>query len=143
MEQIALACDHGGFILKEDVKAYLESKGYQVIDFGTNSTESCNYPEFAKKAAEFVSKHEGSKGIVICTTGEGVMMTANKVKGIRCGLVYNEDVASLIVRHNKANMMSMGAKYTTKEQAYRYIDIFLSSEFEGGRHQIRVDMIEG
>lgn len=143
MEQIALACDHGGFILKEDVKVYLESKGYQVIDFGTNSTESCNYPEFAKKAAEFVSKHEGSKGIVICTTGEGVMMTANKVKGIRCGLVYNEDVASLIVRHNKANMMSMGAKYTTKEQAYRYIDIFLSSEFEGGRHQIRVDMIEG
>ena len=143
MEQIALACDHGGFLLKEDVKAYLESKGYQVIDFGTNSTESCNYPEFAKKAAEFVSKHEGSKGIVICTTGEGVMMTANKVKGIRCGLVYNEDVASLIVRHNKANMMSMGAKYTTKEQAYRYIDIFLSSEFEGGRHQIRVDMIEG
>lgn len=143
MEQIALACDHGGFILKEDVKAYLESKGYQVIDFGTNSTESCNYPEFAKKAAEFVSKHEGSKGIVICTTGEGVMMTANKVKGIRCGLVYNEDVASLIVRHNKANMMSMGAKYTTKEQAYRYVDIFLSSEFEGGRHQIRVDMIEG
>ncbi len=143
MEQIALACDHGGFILKEDVKAYLESKGYQVIDFGTNSTESCNYPEFAKKAAEFVSKHEGSKGIVICTTGEGVMMTANKVKGIRCGLVYNEDVASLIVRHNKANMMSLGAKYTTKEQAYRYIDIFLSSEFEGGRHQIRVDMIEG
>lgn len=143
MEQIALACDHGGFVLKEDVKAYLESKGYQVIDFGTNSTESCNYPEFAKKAAEFVSKHEGSKGIVICTTGEGVMMTANKVKGIRCGLVYNEDVASLIVRHNKANMMSMGAKYTTKEQAYRYIDIFLSSEFEGGRHQIRVDMIEG
>lgn len=143
MEQIALACDHGGFVLKEDVKAYLESKGYQVIDFGTNSTESCNYPEFAKKAAEFVSKHEGSKGIVICTTGEGVMMTANKVKGIRCGLVYNEDVASLIVRHNKANMMSLGAKYTTKEQAYRYIDIFLSSEFEGGRHQIRVDMIEG
>lgn len=143
MEQIALACDHGGFLLKEDVKAYLESKGYQVIDFGTNSTESCNYPEFAKKAAEFVSKHEGSKGIVICTTGEGVMMTANKVKGIRCGLVYNEDVASLIVRHNKANMMSMGAKYTTKEQAYRYIEIFLSSEFEGGRHQIRVDMIEG
>lgn len=143
MEQIALACDHGGFLLKEDVKTYLESKGYQVIDFGTNSTESCNYPEFAKKAAEFVAEHEGSKGIVICTTGEGVMMTANKVKGIRCGLVYNDDVASLIVRHNKANMMSMGAKYTTKEQAYRYIDIFLSSEFEGGRHQIRVDMIEG
>lgn len=143
MEQIALACDHGGFLLKEDVKAYLESKGYQVIDFGTNSTESCNYPEFAKKAAEFVAEHEGSKGIVICTTGEGVMMTANKVKGIRCGLVYNDDVASLIVRHNKANMMSMGAKYTTKEQAHRYIDIFLSSEFEGGRHQIRVDMIEG
>ncbi len=143
MEQIALACDHGGFLLKEDVKTYLESKGYQVIDFGTNSTESCNYPEFAKKAAEFVAEHEGSKGIVICTTGEGVMMTANKVKGIRCGLVYNDDVASLIVRHNKANMMSMGAKYTTKEQAQRYIDIFLSSEFEGGRHQIRVDMIEG
>lgn len=143
MEQIALACDHGGFLLKEDVKTYLESKGYQVIDFGTNSTESCNYPEFAKKAAEFVAEHEGSKGIVICTTGEGVMMTANKVKGIRCGLVYNDDVASLIIRHNKANMMSMGAKYTTKEQAHRYIDIFLSSEFEGGRHQIRVDMIEG
>ena len=143
MEQIALACDHGGFLLKEDVKTYLESKGYQVIDFGTNSTESCNYPEFAKKAAEFVAEHKGSKGIVICTTGEGVMMTANKVKGIRCGLVYNDDVASLIVRHNKANMMSMGAKYTTKEQAQRYIDIFLSSEFEGGRHQIRVDMIEG
>lgn len=142
METIALGCDHGAFILKEGVKKYLQDKGYNVVDFGCNSLDSVDYPLFARPAALYVKDHPGSKGIVLCTTGEGVMMVCNKVKGIRCGLVHNEDTANQIVSHNNANMMSLGAKYTTLAMAEKYIDIFLSSKFEGGRHALRVSLIE-
>ena len=140
--KISLACDHGGYVLKEEIKNYLTSKGYEVVDCGTNSTESCDYPIFARKAALLVAKKECELGIVVCTSGEGVCMTANKVKSVRCGLVYNNEVASLIRVHNNANMMSLGAKYITKEEALQYVETFLNSEFEGGRHIRRVDLIE-
>lgn len=140
--KIALACDHGGFTLKEEIKKYLLDNKYEVEDFGTYSLESCDYPVFAKKAAQAVSNNECEKGIVICTTGEGVCMTCNKVKGIRCGLVYNEDVAKLIRQHNNANMMSIGAKFTSLEEAKKYVNLFLTTDFEGGRHIRRVNLIE-
>lgn len=140
--KIALGCDHGGFNLKEEVKKYLKSLGHDVFDCGTDSLESCDYPIFAKKAAELVQKETCEIGIVICTTGEGVCMTCNKFKNIRCGLVYNSEVARLIKEHNNANMMAMGAKYINFEMAKEYIDIFLNAKFLGGRHQRRVDLIE-
>ena len=140
--KLSLGCDHGGYLLKEQVKAYLLSKGNEIVDCGTDSLESCNYPIFARKAAELVASKECELGIVICTSGEGVMMTANKVKGVRCGLAYNKEVCALTRQHNNANMISIGAKYTSFETAIEYIETFLSSSFEGGRHTLRVELIE-
>lgn len=140
--KLSLGCDHGGYLLKEQIKEYLLSLGHDVIDCGTNSTESCNYPIFAKLAANKVALKECDLGIIVCTTGEGVMMTANKIKGVRCALVYNKDVAHMTREHNDANMMSIGAKYTSFEEAKGYIDEFLNTPFAGGRHLIRVEMIE-
>lgn len=139
--KISLGSDHGGFLLKEEIKSYLLEKKYEVVDVGTYSLDSCAYSEFGLKAAELVANNECDFGIVICTSGEGIMMSANKVKGIRCGLIYNEEVASLIRLHNNANMMSMGAKFTTFEQAKKYVDIFLNTNFEGGRHIKRINVI--
>ena len=140
--KLSLGCDHGGYLLKEQVKAYLISKGHEIVDCGTDSLESCNYPIFARKAAELVASKECELGIVICTSGEGVMMAANKVKGVRCGLAYNKEVCALTRQHNNANMISIGAKYTSFETAIEYIETFLSSSFEGGRHTLRVELIE-
>ncbi len=139
--KIALASDHGGYELKEKVKVYLESKKYEVLDFGTNSLASCHYPEYAYKAAKAVQEKEADLGIVICTTGEGVMITCNKVKGIRCGLAYNDDTARLTREHNNCNILALGAKFVDEETAKHFIDIFLTSKFLGDRHQIRVDLI--
>ena len=140
--KISLASDHGGYLLKEDIKNYLLEKGYEVMDCGTNSLESCDYPIFSREASKLVSNGTCQYGIVVCTTGEGVCMTANKEHGIRCGLVYNEDVARLTREHNNANMMAIGAKFTSKEQALKYVDIFLNTEFLGGRHLRRVELFE-
>ena len=140
--KLSIGCDHGGYLLKEKVKEYLLNKGYEIIDCGTNSLDSCNYPIFGKKAAEMVANGDCELGIVICTSGEGIMMSANKVKGIRCGLAYNKEVCALMRQHNNANMISIGAKFTPFETAVEYIDIFLSTPFEGGRHALRVEMIE-
>ncbi len=140
--KIAFACDHGGYIVKEEVIRHLKEKGLEVLDFGTFSLDSCNYPEFAFKASEAVSEKKAEKGILICSSGEGVCMCANKVKGIRCGIGYNDDVAHLIVEHNHANMIAFGAKFMTLEEIIRRIDIFLESEPQTGRHDIRVKMIE-
>lgn len=140
--KIAFACDHGGIIAKKAVISHLEEKGIEVIDFGTFSEESCNYPEFAFKASEAVAKGEADKGILICSSGEGVCMCANKVKGIRCGIAYNDDVAHLIVEHNHANMIAFGAKFMKTEDIIRRIDVFLGSTPQSGRHDIRVSMIE-
>ncbi len=139
--KIALGCDHGGFLLKEKIIKYLTDHNHEIIDVGTNSCLSCNYPEFGIKCAELVASGAVDKGIVICSSGEGIMISANKVKGIRCGLVYNEEIARLIVQHNNCNMMSLGAMFTTYEDAIKYIDIFLNTKFEGERHLKRINII--
>ncbi len=140
--KLSIGCDHGGYEAKETVKAYLEKNGYEVIDCGTFSTESCDYPIFAKKTAEAVANGEAEKGILICSSGEGVCICANKVKGIRCGIGYNDDVSHLLVEHNHANMIAFGAKFMDINDILHRIDIFLNSKPLGDRHQRRVDLIE-
>ncbi len=140
--KISIGCDHAGYNYKEEIKKYLKEKGHEVIDVGTNSLDSCDYPIFGRAAAELVAKGEVNFGIVVCSSGEGIMMTANKVKGVRCGLAYNDDVARLIRQHNNANMIGFGANFMELKDVLRRIDIFLSTEFEGGRHQRRVSEIE-
>lgn len=139
--KISLASDHGGFECKEKVKDYLLSKGYEVIDCGTDSLDSCNYPEFAFKASELVKVKKVDKGILICTSGEGVAIAANKVKGVRCGIGYNDEVSRLVVEHNHCNMIAFGAKYMELKDILNRIDIFLNAKEADGRHQIRVDEI--
>lgn len=140
--KISLGSDHGGYIYKEEVKKHLIEKGYEVIDCGTNSKESCNYAEFGIEAAKKVANKEADFGVVICSSGEGICMAANKVKGIRCGIGYNDDVATLLREHNDANMISFGAKFMDLNDVIRRIDIFLKTDFEGGRHEKRVETIK-
>ena len=139
---ISLASDHGGFALKEHVKKYLEAKGLEVKDCGCYSTESCDYPVFGRAAAEAVGSGECEKGIVICTTGIGISITANKVKGVRCALCSEPFSAEMTRRHNDANMLAMGAGMIGPNMAERIVDVFRSTEFEGGRHARRVNLIE-
>lgn len=140
--KLSIGSDHAGYKYKEEIKKYLEAKGHQVKDCGTNSLDSCDYPIFGRAAAEAVAKGEVDFGIVVCSSGEGIMMTANKVKGVRCGLAYNDDVARLIRQHNNANMIGFGANFMSLEDVLRRIDIFLATPFEGGRHERRVNEIE-
>ena len=138
---IAIASDHGGYLLKEHIKAYLAAKGITCEDFGTNSTESCDYPIFGRAAAEAVASGRCETGIVICTTGIGISITANKVKGIRCALCSDPLSAEMTRRHNDANMLAMGAGMIGPNLAERIVDTFLSTQFEGGRHARRVGLI--
>lgn len=139
--KIAIASDHGGYELKESLKQYLIDNKYEVIDVGTHSKESCHYPEFAIKCAELVKNGECKYGIIVCTSGEGVAITANKIKGIRAGIGYNIPVSHLMREHNDANIITFGAKYTTLKQAIARTKAFLGAEFMGGRHSTRVQMI--
>lgn len=139
--KIAMASDHGGYLLKEHVKKYLTEQGHEVRDFGCNSLESCDYPIFGAQAARAVAAGECERGIVICTTGIGISITANKIKGIRCALCSEPLSAEMTRRHNNANMLAMGAGMTGEKLAERIVDTFLTAEFEGGRHQRRVDEI--
>ena len=141
MLKIAIGSDHGGVDQKEVVIKHLKEKGYEVIDVGTNSHDSCHYPIFGEAVGRKVASKECDFGIVICTSGEGIAIAANKVKGIRCGIGYNDEVSKLMRQHNNANVISFGAKFMSNEDVIRRIDIFLSTEFEGGRHQTRVDLI--
>jgi len=141
MLKIAIGCDHGGFLAKEALKSYLTNKGYQVFDEGTDSLESCHYPNFAEKVARRVASKEADFGVLICTSGEGICIAANKVKGIRCGIGYNDEVSKLMRQHNAANIIAFGAKFMSNEEIIQRTEIFLSTDFEGGRHQIRVDLI--
>jgi ribose 5-phosphate isomerase B len=138
---IALGSDHGGYDLKQRVKAYLDKEGIPYKDYGCQSKESCDYPLFAKAAAEAVAKGECDKGIVICTTGIGISIAANKVKGIRCALCSDSLSAEMTRRHNDANMLAMGAGIVGPNLAERIVEVFLNTEFEGGRHARRVDLI--
>lgn len=141
MLTIAIGSDHGGVDQKDEVVKYLKSKGYEVIDVGTNSHDSCHYPVYGAEVAKLVARKKAKFGIVICTSGEGICMAANKIKGVRCGIGYNDEVSKLMRMHNDANVISFGAKFMATEDVIRRIDLFLSTEFEGGRHQTRVDMI--
>ena len=137
--KIALGCDHGGYALKCDIIKLLEAKGYEYQDFGCYSLESCDYPEFGEAAARAVASGECRYGIVICTTGIGISIAANKVAGIRCAHCADSLEAEMTRRHNDANMMAIGAGFTGKNMAERMVEVFLTTEFEGGRHQRRVD----
>ena len=137
--KIAIACDHGAYTLKEAVKKHLTEKGYEVEDFGTHSLDSCDYPDFAGPAAQAVAAGKCDRGIVLCTTGIGVSITANKVKGIRCALLHDLLSAKMTRQHNDTNMMAIGAAITGEKLALAIIDTWLTTEFEGGRHQRRID----
>ena len=139
--KIAIACDHGGYLLKQDILIWLEEHGIDYEDFGCYSTESVDYPVFAEKAARAVADGACDKGIVICTTGIGVSIAANKVKGIRCALCGDPLSASLTRRHNNANMLAMGAGIVGKNLAENIVDTFLNTQFEGGRHERRVNAL--
>ena len=139
--KIAIGSDHGGFDLKAQLIPALIELGYEVIDCGTNSKESVDYPDFAVIVAENVKNKNADYGVLICTTGEGISMAANKIMGIRSGIAYNDDVASLMRKHNDANIISFGAKYVTFEEALTRIKIFVTTQFEGGRHLRRVEKI--
>ena len=139
--KISIGCDHGGYALKEHVKTYLAEKGHEVLDCGTYSTESCDYPDFGKAAAKAVADGECDRGILICGTGIGIGIAASKVKGIRvctCSDVYS---AELSKRHNNSQILTMGARVVGIDLAKMIATHWLTAEFEGGRHQRRVDMI--
>ena len=138
--KIALGCDHGALALKNALIPHLEKKGYEVKDFGTYTLDSCDYPDFAGAAAKAVASGECDKGIVLCTTGIGVSITANKVKGIRCALLSDVMSARMTREHNDTNMMAIGAAVTGQMLAFEIIDTWLGTEFSGeARHQRRID----
>lgn len=139
--KIAIASDHGGFDLKEDLRAWLTEQGYEVRDCGCYNKDSCDYPDFGGAAARAVADGTCERGIVICTTGIGISISANKVKGVRCALCSESWSAEMTRRHNDANMMAIGAGFTGKNMAERMVEVFLTTEFEGGRHARRVDKL--
>lgn len=139
---IALGSDHGGFALKQRVKEYLDAHALEYLDFGCMDESSCDYPVFARAAAEAVSSGKCERGIVICTTGVGVSIAANKVRGIRCALCTDPLMAEMTRRHNDANMLALGAGIVGEHLAERMVETFLTTEFEGGRHARRVSLIE-
>ena len=139
--KIAIASNHGGFGLKEHLKNFLEERGYKVVDLGTHSEDSVDYPVYGKACADAVISGVAEKGIVICGTGIGISIAANKGKGIRCALCTDIHMASMAKRHNDANILAMGGRTTDFETAEAITDMWLNTPFEGGRHQRRVDML--
>lgn len=141
--KIAIGNDHAGVEYKNELSKYIEEKyGYEVINFGTDTTDSCNYPEFGEKVANAVAKGEADRGVLICGTGIGIGISANKVNGIRCAICSETKSAEYTRLHNDANIISFGARIVSIETAKEIVDTFLTTEYEGGRHQIRVDMIK-
>lgn len=139
--KIAIACDHGALELKNAVKQHLISKKYDIIDFGTTTNESCDYPDYAYLAASAVKNKTADFGIVMCTTGIGVSIVANKVKGIRCALVSTVFQAEMTRKHNDTNVLALGSKNTDIQLSLKIVDTWLSADFEGGRHLNRVNKI--
>ncbi|CUQ09858.1 ribose 5-phosphate isomerase B [Clostridium baratii] len=139
--KIALGSDHGGFKLKNEIISYLKENGYEVKDFGTYTTESCDYPEYAEKVAEVVANKEFDFGILVCGTGIGISMSANKVPGIRAALCSDTFSAHATREHNNANILALGERVVGPGLAIDIVKTFLNSEFEGGRHQNRIDKI--
>lgn len=140
--KVAMGCDHGGLELKNRLKEYLVSKNIEVSDEGTYTSESCNYPVFAKKVARKTANGECDFGVLVCTSGIGMSIAANKVKNARAALIHEVNGAEMCRRHNNANIICFGQKVVTYETAVKCLDIFISTEFEGGRHETRVNMFE-
>ena len=140
--RIAVGSDHGGLEYKNAIAEHLKQQGYEVVDVGTYTKDSCHYPLYGAEVARKVASGECHYGVVVCTSGEGISMAANKIKGVRCGLSYNDDVARLMRQHNDANVIAFGQAFMKLDDVLRQVDIFLKTEFEGGRHQTRVDLIK-
>ena len=138
---IAIGCDHAGFDCKEDLISILESKGLTYKDFGTFSTDSVDYPDFAHPVAHAVEKHEASFGILLCGSANGVAISANKHQGIRAAICWGEELAELARKHNDANILCIPARFVRDGDAEKMLDVFMNTTFEGGRHQTRVDKI--
>lgn len=139
--KIAVGADHAGFALKEAVKQRLIEEGHEVVDTGTTSEASTDYPDYAEKVAKMVAGGEAARGVLFCSTGVGMSIAANKIPGVRAALAMNEDAVELTRSHNDANVLTVGAKYTDPINASKYVDIFLRTPFEGGRHERRVNKI--
>lgn len=139
--KIAIGCDHAAFQLKEKLKPYLESKGFKIKDFGCYSEERADYPDFAHPVANAVEKGEFDFGLLMCGSGNGINMAANKHKGIRSALCWNAEIAELARQHNDANILTLPARYISEDEAKKCIDVFYSTGFEGGRHSDRVKKI--
>ncbi|KPA19995.1 Ribose-5-phosphate isomerase B [Shimia sp. SK013] len=142
-KRIALSSDHAAIDLRQAVAKHIAAKDYEVVDIGPTSPESTHYPIHGKAAADLVANGECDLGIILCGTGQGIMMAANKVDGIRCGVCSDTFSAAMIRQHNNANMLSIGARVVGEGVALEIVDAFLDADFEGGRHATRVDMIEG
>ena len=140
--RIALGADHGGFELKNKIANYLKENNFEVIDFGTNSTNSVNYPVFAKLVGDSVVKKESDFGILICGTGIGISIAANKIKGIRCALSTNTTMARLSREHNNANILALGSRIIGDLLALEMVETFLSTSFQDERHLVRINMLE-
>jgi ribose 5-phosphate isomerase B len=140
--KIAVGADHRGVELKKEVKKYLSGLNHQVVDFGANSAESVDYPDFGFKVAELVARGEADFGILICWTGNGMNITANKVKGIRSALCLNDEMAMLARAHNDANVLAMASCFVPVKMAKKILDVWLTTEFEGGRHARRLQKIK-
>lgn len=140
-QKVGIASDHAGFELKKELKTYLCEKGYEVVDFGTDSDASVDYPDFAHPLAAAVEYASVSFGVAICGTGNGICMTANKHQGVRGALCWQPEIAALAKQHNNANVIALPARFISAEMAKSIIDAYLQAQFEGGRHQRRVDKI--
>lgn len=138
---IPIGADHAGFKLKEVLKQYLTEKGYEVHDFGCYSEDSIDYPDYGHPVADMVEANKGMLGIVLCGSGNGINITANKHIGIRSALCWKKEIAELARQHNNANVVALPARYLTDEEGKEIVDAFLTTEFEGGRHQTRIDKI--
>ena len=139
-KKIAIGADHAGYDLKCELILYLKQKGYSVVDFGCYSTESIDYPDYAHPVAEMV-QNEDIPGVLICGSGNGISMSANKHSGIRCALCWSAEISELARQHNDANIISLPARYISESSAIKCVDVFLKTEFEGGRHERRVNKI--
>lgn len=141
MQKIGIACDHAGYEMKEFLVGYLGAQGFEVLDFGTHSPESVDYPDYAHQLGEAIDRGELDRGIGLCGSGEGMAMTLNKHQNVRAGLAWQQEIAELIRRHNDANVLVLPARFVSNDEAVVLVDTFLSTEFEGGRHDKRVKKI--
>ena len=141
--KIVLAADHGGYQLKDSVKAALTAQGHEIVDIGTNSEDSVDYPVYGREAAEYVAAGNAERGIVFCGSGIGIGIAANKVRGIRCANATDDEHVRLSSAHNHSNMLALGGRFVSLDDALRYIDIWLTTPWEEGRHDKRVAILDG